>query len=76
MSKRNEHVNEIFQPFLNSLLPEVEKDEVKCPECNSKLKFESGFDTDWHGNLKYYYCKSCKERFVSQDNKELEIAAE
>jgi ribosomal protein L37AE/L43A len=50
MSKRNEHINEVFQPFLNSLLPEVEKDELKCPECNCKEIFR------YRG---IYGCKEC-----------------
>lgn len=40
MSKRNEHINEVFQPFLNSLLPEVEKGEAKCPECGCERILE------------------------------------
>lgn len=46
-----------------------------CPDCETKVKYLHGMDTDWYGRLDYYKCKCCKERFVSQDGGELTIAA-
>ena len=52
------------------------KKEVKyCPDCETKLRHDWGGDTDWYGRLDYYWCKCCKEKFVSQDGGELAIAA-
>lgn len=48
---------------------------VFCPDCEKKVKLVSDLDTDWYGNLKYYRCRNCKETFVSQNGRELEIAA-
>ena len=52
-----------------------QKEEILCPDCEEPVKFEHEMNTDRHGNLKYYTCKNCKERFVSQDGGELDIAA-
>jgi len=46
-----------------------------CPDCECKLKLIQILETDWYGILTYYYCKCCKEKFVSRDAGELEIAA-
>lgn len=46
MSAKNKHVNEIFQPLLNSLLPEVENEKQICPECGGKLHPVYGFCTE------------------------------
>jgi len=52
------------------------KTDLKCPDCEGKLKLVGDMNTDWYGNLKYYQCKGeCKERFVSQNGGELELAA-
>ena len=59
MSKRNEHVNEVFQPLLNSLLPEVENDQHVCPKCGGKLYPVYGF------------CMN-KECYYSEDSNEIE----
>jgi predicted SprT family Zn-dependent metalloprotease len=48
---------------------------ASCPDCDTKLRLVNELNTDWYGNLKYYYCKVCKERLVSRDNGDLEIAA-
>lgn len=48
---------------------------VFCPDCEKKVKLILDLNTDWHGNLKYYHCRNCKETFVSQNDGELEIAA-
>jgi transposase-like protein len=46
-----------------------------CPDCETKVKHLGGMDTDWYGRLDYYKCKCCKEKFVSRDGGELDIAA-
>lgn len=46
-----------------------------CPDCEIKVKHLGGMNTDWYGRLDYYKCKCCKEKFVSRDGDELEIAA-
>lgn len=48
---------------------------VFCPDCGKEVKLISDLNTDWYGNLKHYYCRSCKETFVSQNGGGLEIAA-
>jgi len=57
----------------NAVLPHVSNH--VCPDCETKVKYVGGMDTDWYGRLDYYKCKCCKERFVSQDGGELSIAA-
>ena len=49
--------------------------QIVCPDCDTKVRLVNELDTDWYGNLKYYQCKVCKERFVSQNGGELSIAA-
>lgn len=51
------------------------KQKVVCPDCEQPVKFQHEINTDRYGRLSYYTCKNCKERFVSRDGGELEIAA-
>jgi predicted SprT family Zn-dependent metalloprotease len=48
---------------------------VFCPCCETKVKLVNELNTDWYGNLKYYYCEVCRERLVSRNVGDLEIAA-
>jgi len=60
------------------LCPNCEPDEHGKGGCvcgGKKLTDLGGMDTDWYGHLHYYKCKCCKEKLVSQDSGELEIAA-
>ncbi len=60
------------------LCPNCEPDEFGKGGCvcgGTKLKDDGEYKTDWYGVLHYYKCKCCKERLVSMDGGELEIAA-
>jgi len=50
-------------------------DKKYCPDCETEVKLSNELNTDRHGNLKYYKCKSCKQEWVSIDNGELELSA-
>ena len=45
-----------------------------CLDCESKVKYIDGMNTEYYGRLDYYKCKCCKERFDSRNGGELEIA--
>jgi rubredoxin len=53
----------------------VNKDVVLCPDCTAPVVFQHEMNTDWYGILKYYKCPTCKEKFVSQNDEQIEIAA-
>lgn len=48
--------------------------DATCPDCDTGMKLTNEMNTDWYGNLKYYWCKSCETEFVSRRNGELEIS--
>lgn len=60
---------------INAIEEEDLTSEIICPECKKKVRLVTDTDTDWYGNLKYYFCRYCRETFVSQNNDKLEIAA-
>jgi hypothetical protein len=53
---------------------------TNCPDCEVEGGFGTlvvicSFDTDWYGRLTYYRCTYCKEEFVQQDDREIDIPA-
>lgn len=66
------------QKLNNGSQPALQQTDVStryCPDCETEVKHIGGMNTDWYGRLDYYKCKCCKEKFVSRDGDELEIAA-
>lgn len=59
----------------------VKKDD-KCPECEHececagrRITMTGSMNTDWYGKLRWFKCRCCGAKLVSQDGGELEIAA-
>lgn len=46
----------------------AEPKSIKCPneDCSGNLYVTSSQNTDWYGEVVYYRCKECREKFVRQ----------